>query len=640
MGTITVYFGAGVAVATIASYNGGTGKYEYNAYYSTTTFSNNNTSRYIEVTYVGAASGYTNATSSRYGAVYFNSGSQSIYLSATQVPPTYTVSYNANGGTGAPGSQSWQGEGYRTITSSIPTRSGYTFIGWNESSSAVTAAVTAGGSYYVDSSFTFYAVWRKNVTLTYNANNGTGAPSSETHYVGTNGKYTFTISYTIPTRSGYNFTGWWTSEGTGPFWGGDTLVLSANQTLYAGWTISTYNVYGYISTGVSSFTISYTAANGNSVSKTFNSSNSGTSVAIKAGTSISFSSCTLSDSTYYTNPIANFCTDIDYPDSTSVATYSASSSFTSHAINRSQNIQLKASIIQVTLSFDANGGTNPPSSITQNIRTEFTIPLKVPTKSGYTFNGWYVYPDGETPYWGNNKITLTKNTVMKAAWRVTTYNVYFWCSSPVTSYSVTYTPANGNAVTRTINLLNSGISYEIKYNTTILFNSVTYNPGYENPIAKFYADADYPSVLIASYDASSSFTSHAITQSQNMRIDVTHITISLFSWHDDGDASYFQSGLPVQDALTAAAWNSIKQKIIDVRKAYQQNVPLLVTVSSGDEITAAEFNNVRVQISNTENSGTLPGAVSPGDTILPGMFNGPGSLKAALNASIMALNGI
>ena len=91
MGKITVVFGKGVAVATIASYNGSTGRYEYNSYYSTTTFSNNNTSRYIEVTYVGAASGYTNATSNRWGAVYFpSSGTTYIGLTAEEAPVPVT----------------------------------------------------------------------------------------------------------------------------------------------------------------------------------------------------------------------------------------------------------------------------------------------------------------------------------------------------------------------------------------------------------------------------------------------------------------------------------------------------------------------------------------------------------------------
>ena len=83
MGKITVVFGTGVASAQIISYNGSTGRYEAQTYWSTVTFTNNNTSRYIRVWTVSPASGYKDGSSSNWGQVYFNSGNQYIYLSAT-----------------------------------------------------------------------------------------------------------------------------------------------------------------------------------------------------------------------------------------------------------------------------------------------------------------------------------------------------------------------------------------------------------------------------------------------------------------------------------------------------------------------------------------------------------------------------
>ena len=74
----------------------------------------------------------------------------------------YTVTYNANGGTGAPSSQTkTQGQAL-TLSSARPTRSGYTFQGWSTSSTAISAQYQPGGSYTNDGNVTLYAVWRAN----------------------------------------------------------------------------------------------------------------------------------------------------------------------------------------------------------------------------------------------------------------------------------------------------------------------------------------------------------------------------------------------------------------------------------------------------------------------------------------------
>ena len=89
---------------------------------------------------------------------------------------------------------------------------------------------------------TYYA------TLSFNANGGTGAPSKlyESSADGT-GYVTFTIPSTIPTRSGYTFTGWAAnSSGTGTIWYpggtytgyGTTTYPGQSHTLYAVWTQS------------------------------------------------------------------------------------------------------------------------------------------------------------------------------------------------------------------------------------------------------------------------------------------------------------------------------------------------------------------------------------------------------------------
>ena len=72
---------------------------------------------------------------------------------------TYTISYNANGGTGAPAAQTKMHDTPLTLSSTRPIRSGYTFKGWATSATATTAQYQPGGQYTANASTTLYAVW-------------------------------------------------------------------------------------------------------------------------------------------------------------------------------------------------------------------------------------------------------------------------------------------------------------------------------------------------------------------------------------------------------------------------------------------------------------------------------------------------
>ena len=73
----------------------------------------------------------------------------------------YTVSYNANGGTGAPEAQQKLKGTALTLSTKKPVYSGYTFQGWATSSTATAAQYQPGGSYTEDKNVTLYAVWQK-----------------------------------------------------------------------------------------------------------------------------------------------------------------------------------------------------------------------------------------------------------------------------------------------------------------------------------------------------------------------------------------------------------------------------------------------------------------------------------------------
>ena len=77
----------------------------------------------------------------------------------------YTVTYNANGGTGAPANQTAISGTNITLSTEEPTRTGYTFLGWATDSNATTVSYAKGANYTENKSITLYAVWETKVTF-------------------------------------------------------------------------------------------------------------------------------------------------------------------------------------------------------------------------------------------------------------------------------------------------------------------------------------------------------------------------------------------------------------------------------------------------------------------------------------------
>ena len=73
----------------------------------------------------------------------------------------YSISYNANGGIGAPASQTKRYGESLTLSSTVPTRTGYTFMGWATSTYG-SVAYMPGASFTANADTTLYAVWKAN----------------------------------------------------------------------------------------------------------------------------------------------------------------------------------------------------------------------------------------------------------------------------------------------------------------------------------------------------------------------------------------------------------------------------------------------------------------------------------------------
>ena len=90
--------------------------------------------------------------------VFYRSQTQNIHVYSLWQLKTYTVSYNANGGTGAPASQTKTYGVNLTLSSTIPTRQYYNFKGWATSPNG-SVVYAAGGTYSANAAVTLYAVW-------------------------------------------------------------------------------------------------------------------------------------------------------------------------------------------------------------------------------------------------------------------------------------------------------------------------------------------------------------------------------------------------------------------------------------------------------------------------------------------------
>ena len=109
-----------------------------------------------------------------------------------------TLSFNANGGSGAPTSQTVSSSGSVTFTipSTLPTYIGRNFLGWSTSSTASSASYSPGSSITISSSTVLYAVWGSvSISL---GSNGVSAPISYA------GQYYY-FTFTPPRTTSYTF---------------------------------------------------------------------------------------------------------------------------------------------------------------------------------------------------------------------------------------------------------------------------------------------------------------------------------------------------------------------------------------------------------------------------------------------------
>ena len=327
-------------------------------------------------------------------------------LNAQWTPWKHTVRYDANAKNdtsvkGIPASQSKTANVDIKLSSDVPTRNGYTFLGWNTQADGKGTAYAAGAIYKNDQNggtVTLYAQWTpwKHV-LHYNKNVPTSSTSQTVSNMPVDQTKTFgqlmTISNLVPTRKGYTFAGWYTqSNGTGTKYDpGSNYAADQNGetvNLYAKWTPWTYNIkydQNVKSTSSSKTVTDMPAAQTKTqeIDVTLSSMTPKRNGYIFAGWSTS-----ANGSVEY-KPGSRFTKDLD-SNGASITLYAVWTPW-KHTIHYNSNIPTNAPTGTTTVS-------NMPGDQTKTFDEKLMISSNKPTRKGYNFAGWSTSANGDVVY--------------------------------------------------------------------------------------------------------------------------------------------------------------------------------------------------------------------------------------------------
>ena len=151
---------------------------------------------------------------------------------------TYSVNYDANGGSGAPSGQSKIQNEALTLSSSKPSKPHYVFKGWASSRTADVPQYQPGGFYSKNSKIILYAVWEpETYNVKFDLNGGKGECADRTITYGDTAKMPNSA-----VKDGFYLKGWSAQKNASnpDYKLGIDYKIDSNLTLYAVWGNSTW----------------------------------------------------------------------------------------------------------------------------------------------------------------------------------------------------------------------------------------------------------------------------------------------------------------------------------------------------------------------------------------------------------------
>ncbi len=354
---------------------------------------------------------------------------------------SYTLTWDVNGGSAITSTGHTTGSvKYGTAITkpaNDPTKTGYTFAGWQSYTDSMTMPAA-------DTTMT--AQWTaKKFTVTLNANGGTCATTSkEVTYDSTYG------DLPTPTRTGYKFEGWF--DGQNEVKSTDTVAITTAQTLTAQWTANTYTVT-FNSDGGSAcdpITVTYGQAYGNLPTPTKEGYSFGgwydgdnkventTTYQTESNTELKAKWVVLAFTiTYYVDGAKVTTQYYNFGDTITLYNYVKdgytisewtllpSGSLPEKMPAKGLTVSATTTPTVYNITYNLNDGTNAEGNPeTYTVETD-TFSLSEPAKTGYTFSGWTT-PTNSTP---TKSVTVTKGSIgdltYTANWQVNSHKVTY-----------------------------------------------------------------------------------------------------------------------------------------------------------------------------------------------------------------------
>ena len=363
--------------------------------------------------------------------------------------PTYTVAFNANGGTGTPPIQAATPENFPfTLPNNPFVKNGYYFAGWHDG----TTLYSPSAVYTMPArNITFTARWTvRSYNITYDLDGGTSGTSPTSYNIETP-----TITLKNANRTGYTFEGWFDAETEGNKVMSIPQGSTGDKALYARWTPNTNTAYQVLHYQQNVSGAGYTLKDTDNLSGT-----TATTVNASAKAYTGFT-----ENSSHTDRVASG----------------------SIAADGGLILKLYYDRNTHTVSFASNGG-DAIAGIT-GVRYGATIVAPAaPSRTGYTFTGWYKEA-GLTSAWGFTTDTVTASMTLYAKWTVNQYTIIF--KSNGGSNVAPITQGYGTAVTKPANPTRAGYTFKAwnpalpatmpAANTTLAaqWDLVSYNITYE-----------------------------------------------------------------------------------------------------------------------------------------------------------------
>jgi uncharacterized repeat protein (TIGR02543 family) len=352
-----------------------------------------------------AFTGWSDGTNSYSAGATYTVASTDVTLTAQWTGLSYSITYAANGGSGSLPTQInlSNGETFTVQTNSL-TKTGYSFVAWNDG----TANYAAGATYTMSTAnVSLIAQWTATgYEITYDGNGSDGGSTPATGRYVTGGA-PYSVALNTFTKTGYDFTGWKTS-GAVDYAPGAGYATTANLALIAQWAAKTIAISYNVNGGSGSAPVS--------ANWTYNAS---TPATLDAGTGL---------------------TKTGY----AFGGWAASASATTGAFTGTPSSSLTYFAVwtpvtyTVTYAAGTNGTGTVPTESGKTLGATFALAagtgLNRPAESGVTFSLAY-WNDGTSNYAAGATYRMPANNVTLTAQWVAIYNVTYNANGGTTSIS-------------------------------------------------------------------------------------------------------------------------------------------------------------------------------------------------------------